>query len=66
VNFQSITGVAPPGSGQLVANATILFIDDLGVPETAFATSDIVSLDGNYAATTAAICAALTQAPLAG
>jgi hypothetical protein len=60
VNTQSITGVAPPGAGQLVANATILFIDDLGVPGTAFATSDIVSMRGNYAATTNEICAALT------
>ena len=60
VDSASITGVAPPGSGQLVANATIVFIDDLGVPATAFTTSDIVSMEGNYAATTAAICAALT------
>ena len=60
LNSQSITGVAPPGSGQLVANATILFVDDVGVPGTAFATSDIVSMNGNYAATTAEICAALT------
>lgn len=60
VNTQSITSVAPPGSGQLVANATILFVDDAGIPGTAFATNDIVSLNGNYAATTAAICAALT------
>ena len=60
VNTQSITSVAPPGSGQLVANATILFVDDAGVPGTAFATSDIVSMNGTYAATTAAICAALT------
>jgi hypothetical protein len=60
VNFASITGVAPPGSGQIVANATIVFIDDLGVPATAFTTSDIVSMTGNYAATTAAICSALT------
>jgi hypothetical protein len=60
VNTQSITSVAPPGSGQLVANATILFVDDVGVPGTAFATSDIVSMNGDYAATTAEICAALT------
>jgi hypothetical protein len=60
VNTQSITSVAPPGSGQLVANATILFVDDAGVPGTAFATSDIVSMNGTFAATTAAICAALT------
>jgi hypothetical protein len=60
VNATSITGTAPPGSGQLVANATILFVDDLGVPGTAFAPSDIVSMSGTYAATTAAICAALT------
>lgn len=59
-NTASLTGVAPPGSGQLVANATIVAIDDLGVPITAFATSDIVSLDGNYAGSTAAICTALT------
>lgn len=60
VNSQAITGAAPPGSGQLVANATILFIDDAGIPGTGFATSDIVSMNGNYAATTAEICAALT------
>jgi hypothetical protein len=60
VNGTSITGTAPPGSGQLVADATILFVDDLGVPGTAFAPSDIVSMSGTYAATTAAICAALT------
>ena len=60
MNTQSITSVAPPGSGQLVANATILFVDDAGVPGTAFATSDIVSMNGTFAATTAAICAALT------
>lgn len=60
VNTQSITSVAPPGSGQLVANATILFVDDAGIPGTAFATSDIVSMRGTYAATTAEICAALT------
>jgi hypothetical protein len=60
LNTQSITGVAPPGSGQLVANATIVFVDDLGLPGTAFAASDIVSMNGNYAATTAEICAALT------
>jgi hypothetical protein len=59
-NTASLTGVAPPGSGQLVANATIVFIDDLGVPITVFETSDIVSLAGNYAGATAAICAALT------
>jgi hypothetical protein len=59
VNSQSITGEAPPGSGQLVADATILLIDDAGVPGTAFAPSDIVSLNGTYAASTAAICAAL-------
>jgi hypothetical protein len=59
-NTATITGLAPPGSGRIVANATIVFIDDLGVPITAFETSDIVSLTGNYAATTAEICAALT------
>jgi hypothetical protein len=59
-NTASFTGVAPPGSGQIVANATIVAIDDVGVPITAFATSDIVSMEGNYAATTAEICAALT------
>jgi hypothetical protein len=59
-NTASFTGVAPPGSGQLTANGTIVFIDDLGVPITAFDTSDIVSLTGNYAGATAAICAALT------
>jgi hypothetical protein len=60
VNSTSLTGTAPPGSGQLVANGTILFLDDLGVPVTTFDTSDIVSMSGNYAATTAGICAALT------
>jgi hypothetical protein len=60
VNTTSLTGTAPPGSGQLVANGTILFLDDLGVPITTFETSDIVSMRGNYAATTAEICAALT------
>jgi hypothetical protein len=59
LNTASLTGTAPPGSGQLVANGTILFLDDLGVPVTTFATSDIVSMRGNYAATTASICAAL-------
>jgi hypothetical protein len=60
VNTSSLTGTAPPGSGQLVADGTILFLDDLGVPVTAFETSGIVSMRGTYAATTAAICAALT------
>ena len=60
VNPSSFTGTAPPGSGQLVADGTILFLDDLGVPVTTFETSGIVSLSGTYAATTAAICAALT------
>jgi hypothetical protein len=60
VNTSSFTGTAPPGSGQLVADGTILFLDDLGVPVTTFETSGIVSLSGTYAATTAAICAALT------
>jgi hypothetical protein len=60
VNTSSFTGTAPPGSGQLVADGTILFLDDLGVPVTTFETSGIVSMSGTYAATTAAICAALT------
>jgi hypothetical protein len=60
VNTTSLTGTAPPGSGQLVANGTILFLDDLGVPVTTFDASGIVSTNGNYAATTAGICAALT------
>jgi hypothetical protein len=60
VNTSSFTGTAPPGSGQLVADGTIQFLDDLGVPVTAFESSDIVSMRGTYAATTAAICAALT------
>ena len=60
VNTSSLTGTAPPGSGQLVADGTILFLDDLGVPVTTFETSGIVSMRGTYAATTAGICAALT------
>ena len=60
VNTSSFTGTAPPGSGQLVANGTILFLDDVGVPVTFFETSDIVSMRGTYDATTAGICAALT------
>jgi hypothetical protein len=60
VNTSSLTGTAPPGSGQLVADGTILFLDDLGVPVTTFETSGIVSMRGTYAATTAAICDALT------
>ena len=60
VNTSSLTGTAPPGSGQLVADGTILFLDDLGVPVTTFESSDIVSLRGTYAATTAEICDALT------
>jgi hypothetical protein len=60
VNTSSLTGTAPPGAGQLVANGTILFLDDLGVPITTFETSDILSMRGTYAATTAEICAALT------
>jgi hypothetical protein len=60
VNTTSLTGTAPPGSGQLVADGTILFLDDLGVPVTTFESSGIVSMRGTYAATTAAICAALT------
>jgi hypothetical protein len=55
VNTASFTGTGPPGSGQLVTNGTILFLDDLGVPITTFETSDIVSMSGTYAATTAAI-----------
>jgi hypothetical protein len=60
VNTSSLTGTAPPGSGQLVADGTILFLDDLGVPVTTFESSDIVSMRGTYAETTAGICAALT------
>jgi hypothetical protein len=60
VNTVSFSGVGPPGSGELVANGTILFLDEFGVPITTFATSDIVSMTGNYAATTAEVCAALT------
>jgi hypothetical protein len=60
VNTSSLTGTAPPGSGQLVAVGTILFVDDLGIPVTTFEASDIVSMSGTYAATTAEICAALT------
>jgi hypothetical protein len=60
VDVTSITGTAPPGAGELTANATVVFVDDAGVPGTAFSPSDIVSANGNYAATTAAICAALT------
>lgn len=60
VNGTSITGTAPPGSGQLVADATIVFVDDAGIPGTAFAPSDIVSMNGTYATSTAAICTALT------
>lgn len=60
VDSASITGTAPPGAGQLVADATILFVDEAGIPGTAFSPSDIVSANGNFAATTAAICAALT------
>ena len=60
VNTSSLTGTAPPGSGQLVADGTILFLDDLGVPVTTFETSGILSMRGTYAATTAGICAALT------
>jgi len=59
VNMSSL-GTGPPGSGQLVANGTILFVDDLGVPVTAFDTSGIVSMRGSFAATTAEICAALS------
>ena len=46
VNPASLTGTAPPGSGQLVADGTILFLDDLGVPATAAETSGIVSMRG--------------------
>lgn len=60
VNGASFTGTAPPGTGQLVANATILFVDDAGIPGTAFSPSDIVSANGNYAASTSETCAALT------
>jgi hypothetical protein len=60
VNTTSLTGTAPPGSGQLVANGEILFLDDLGVPVTTFETSGIVSMQGTYAVMTAEICAALT------
>lgn len=60
VNATSITGTAPPGAGQLVADATIVFIDDAGIPGTAFSPGDIVSMNGTYGATTAEICAALT------
>jgi hypothetical protein len=59
-NGGSITGVAPPGSGTIVANATIVAVDPSGIPLTAFGPQDIVSLNGNFAQATAEICAALT------
>ena len=59
VNAASITGTAPPGAGELVVNATVLFVDDAGIPGTAFTPNDIVWANGNYAAATAEICAAL-------
>lgn len=60
VNAASLTGVAPPGSGSLVVDAEIVFVDPSGVPFTFFDTSDIVAMHGNFARTTDAICAALT------
>ena len=52
VNTSSLTGTAPPGSGQLVADGTILFLDDLGVPITTFETSGILSRRGSIRSST--------------
>ena len=59
-NAASFTGVAPPGSGRIVVDAEIVFVDPSGVPFTAFGTDDIVSASGNFARTTAELCDALT------
>jgi hypothetical protein len=58
-NTGSFTGVSPPGAGQIVANAVVVGVDPAGVPETAFGASDIVSMHGNFAAATTAICSTL-------
>jgi hypothetical protein len=59
-NGGSITGLAPPGSGQIVADATIVAIDPSGIPLTFFDTADIISMTGDFSLATARICAALT------
>ena len=60
LNGGSITGVAPPGGGSIVADATIIAIDPSGIPLTFFPPEGISSMSGNFAHATAEICAALT------
>ncbi len=61
MNFAHLRLDSTPGvATELVANATILCVDDAGVPATALAPGDIVSTSCNYAGGTAASCAALT------
>jgi hypothetical protein len=60
VNTASLTGVAPPGDGRVVANAVVVALDPSGVPFTAFGTDDIVSMNGTFGKTTDEICDALT------
>jgi hypothetical protein len=59
-NAASLTGVAPPGEGRIVADAVVVAVDPSGVPFTAFGTDDIVSMNGTFAKTTDKVCDALT------
>ena len=47
-NAGSLTGVAPPGAGRIVADAVIVDVDPDGVPFTFFDTGDIRASNGNF------------------
>ena len=49
----------PPGSGQLVYDGFVFFVDEQGFADWAV-NGEPISLSGNFAAESARICAALT------
>lgn len=57
-NVGSFTGLVGPGNGRLVLSGTVVFVDENGVPITAF--TEVVSMSGNFTGETAKICAALS------
>lgn len=59
-NAGSLTGVAPPGDGRIVAAALIVDVDPDGVPITFFDTGDILASNGNFDRATDDLCDALT------
>jgi hypothetical protein len=56
-NIGSFTGLVGPGTGRMVLDGEVVFIDENGVPLTAF--TDLVSMSGNFTGETAKICAAV-------